>query len=79
MGKIIELRFKPAKDTTNTILFKEEVTGERWSEPKGTAVGPLYIQTEALAKLVSDPLLIKELKVTIEVSELDETPRSKMR
>ena len=75
---VIELRFKPAKDTPNTILFQEEKTDTRWSEPKGVAIGPLYIQSEALGKIVEDPLRIEELKVTIEVSKKLDTPRAKM-
>lgn len=69
----IEIKFVYKKETKNTIQF-EEVVGETSWSAKDTAVGPLYVQKEAL-KTLADPMAIGTIKVTIEVISVLEKPR----
>jgi len=76
---VIVLKFVPKRDTKNTILFQEvEAPDKRYSEPKGYAIGPMYMQTDALKELTENPMLVGEITVTIEVSKNLQAPRAKM-
>lgn len=57
----IELTFVSERVTKNTVRFQEELGTESYSG-KDVAVGPLYIQKEALASIGNPP----RVKVTIE-------------
>lgn len=57
----IELTFISERVTKNTVRFQEELGDESWSG-KDVAVGPLYIQKEALQSIGSP----SRVKVTIE-------------
>lgn len=61
----LELVFEKDRETLRTILFREELGGQAYSE-KDTAVGSLYVMKEAL-ELIGNP---KRLKVTIEPEEV---------
>jgi len=59
----IVLNFKFKRATPNTKLFEEMLGEQEWSD-KGTAVGALYVNTQALEMLgVPTPT---KLRVTIE-------------
>jgi len=49
----IKLFFKKRRDTKRTILFDEELGEQAWSD-KDVAIGPLYVQKQAL-ELIGNP------------------------
>jgi len=49
----IKLIFKKRRDTKRTILFDEELGEQAWSD-KDVAIGPLYVQKQAL-ELIGNP------------------------
>ncbi len=57
----IELEFKEDRKTTRTVKFDEVLGDFAWSD-KDVAVGPLYVQKQAL-ELIGNPV---KIKVTIE-------------
>jgi len=59
-SEAIELVFSRSRETKRTILFMEELSDQAWSD-KDVAIGPLYIQKQAL-EFIGDP---DKIKVTI--------------
>lgn len=57
----LELTFKEDRKTKRTVLFDEQIGEQAYSE-KDVAIGPLYIQKEAL-EMIGNP---EKIKVTIE-------------
>lgn len=49
----IKLIFKKRRDTKRTILFDEQLGEQAWSD-KDIAIGPLYIQKQAL-EMIGNP------------------------
>ncbi len=67
----IELEFIPERETKRTIMFREKLAGQQWSD-EDIAIGPLYVKKQALETgFEIDPLKIKKLKVTLEVLETE--------
>lgn len=60
LDKIV-LEFKEDRKTKRTVKFDEVLGDQAWSE-KDVAVGPLYVQKEAL-EMIGNP---SKIKVTIE-------------
>lgn len=58
--KEIKLVFKKRRETTRTILFDEELGEQAWSD-KDIAIGPLYVQKQAL-ETIGNP---EKIEVTI--------------
>jgi len=56
----IKLVFKKRRDTKRTILFDEQLGEQAWSD-KDIAIGPLYIQKQAL-EIIGNP---EQIEVTI--------------
>jgi len=62
----IRLIFRRRKETKRTVLFDEQLGEQGWSD-KDIAVGPLYVQKQALA-LIGNP---EEIEVTIKPHRRD--------
>ena len=58
--KEINLIFTRQRETKRTYLFSEEIGEEAWSD-KDVAIGPLYIQKQAL-EVIGNP---EQIEVTI--------------
>lgn len=56
----IKLTFKKRRETKRTILFDEELGEQGWSD-KDIAIGPLYVQKQAL-ETIGNP---EKIEVTI--------------
>jgi len=57
----IELIFTEERKTKRTVLFREELGDQAWSD-QDVAIGPLYVKQQALEQ-IGNP---SKLKVTIE-------------
>lgn len=57
---VIKLVFKRRKETKRTFLFDEELGEQAWSD-KDVAIGPLYVQKQAL-EMIGNP---EKIEVTI--------------
>jgi isocitrate/isopropylmalate dehydrogenase len=50
---VIELVFARRRDTKRTVLFDEQLGEQAWSD-KDVAIGPLYVQKQAL-EMIGNP------------------------
>jgi hypothetical protein len=60
MTEAIKLIFSRVKETKRTIMFKEELGEQGWSD-KDVAIGPLYVQKQAL-EMIGNP---EKIEVTL--------------